>query len=146
MTPAGILKVLLQDGQIYYLLAFPVLYVRSQVVLHTGPSFPWIALSAIMLFSPSNPIIFRTVSSLRDSERHTDECHGLSSVQEYDAIGKWGRESGRDFYYPVHLKKNLFGKESQPWVVSGETGDAAFHCWEQSQDTWIPTMPLLESE
>ena len=72
-----------------------------------------------MLFSPSNPIIFRTVSSLRDSERHTDECHGLSSVQEYDAIGKWGRESARDFYSPVHLKKILFGKESQPWVVSG---------------------------
>ena len=54
-------------------------------------------------------------------ERHTDECHGLSSVREYDAIGKWGRESARDFYSPVHLKKILFGKESQPWVVSGGT-------------------------
>ena len=72
-----------------------------------------------MLFSLSNLIIIRTVSSLRDSERHTDECHGLSSVQEYDAIGKWERESARDFYSPVHLKKILFGKESQPWVVSG---------------------------
>ena len=49
-------------------------------------------------------------NSLCDSERRTDEYHGLSSIPEYDIICNWGRD--RDFLHP-DLKKLLYGKESQ---------------------------------
>ena len=68
----------------------------------------------ILLFDP-----WHSSNSLHGSERHTDECYGHSSIQEYDTIYCYQRH--RVFYHPVswHLKYNLLcGKE--------QAGDAIF--------------------
>ena len=41
-----------------------------------------------------------------DSEHRIDECHGQSSIQEYDAIRRLERERERDFYHPFSRRLN----------------------------------------
>ena len=49
----------------------------------------------ILSFVPSS-----SSNGLHDSEHRTDECHGQSSIQEYDAIWWLERARERDFYHP----------------------------------------------
>ena len=95
-------KVLLQDGQAYYLLAlswsmslmFKIahkLFFPQDHRYHEYHNSDHVILS----FDP-----YCSSNNLCDSERHTDECHGKSSIQEYDTIWNMERDRDRDLYPP----------------------------------------------
>ena len=79
-------KVLLQDGQVYYLLALSCSMSHAEIAHRFFPQDHryheyYISDHDILSFDP-----WRSSNNLLGSERCTDECHGQSSIQEYDAI------------------------------------------------------------
>ena len=92
-------KVLLRDGQAYYLLA--LLWSVSHAEIAHRLFFPQVHRYHEYHISDYVILFFEPWDSSRNlwgSERHTDECHGLSSIQEYDTV--WNLERYRDFYHP----------------------------------------------
>ena len=121
----GFSKAIFRDGQAYYLSAihYSLAFVK---IAHTLCSFFFFQQdhryhkhhSSDHVILPFVP--YGSSNGFHDSEHRNDECHGQSSIQEYDAI--WWLERGREryFYHPFsrYLKKN----DSKLDLWEGELG------------------------